>query len=261
MRTDLKKPALLALCLGLAACATQPNQNLEQARSAFSTLQANPGAQQYAALEVQRAEELLNKADRAYREDADEERVDHLAYLANRGVEVAQQTIAMRSAENALQEASAKRAEARLQAREQEIDRLKRQLDAKETERGTLVTFGDVLFDLDSTQLRAGAHQELQKLAEFLRQNPDRQIIVEGYTDSQGAESYNRELSQQRAEAVRAALVKMGIAADRIVALGHGEQYPVASNADSSGRAMNRRVEVTISHDDQAVTPRTSMRQ
>ena len=84
-------------------------------------------------------------------------------------------------------------------------------------------------------------------------------MIVEGYTDSVGSAAFNQTLSERRAEAVRAALVKAGVDPTRIVAQGYGKEYPVASNATDSGRAQNRRVEVTISNDNQPVAPRSSM--
>ena len=132
-------------------------------------------------------------------------------------------------------------------------------MNAKQTERGTLVTFGDVLFDLDRSELKPGGMHNITKLAQFLQENPDRKVIVEGYTDSTGSAQYNQSLSERRANSVRAALIKQGVGPERIVAQGYGKEYPVASNSDSSGRAMNRRVEVTISNDSKPVAPRSSM--
>jgi len=122
------------------------------------------------------------------------------------------------------------------------------------------VTFGDVLFDVDRAELKPGGLRSVQKLADFLNQNKERHVIVEGYTDSTGSDSYNQRLSERRADAVRMALIRMGVDPQRIVSQGYGEAYPVASNDSPSGRAMNRRVEVTISNDNQPVEPRSSMR-
>jgi outer membrane protein OmpA-like peptidoglycan-associated protein len=99
----------------------------------------------------------------------------------------------------------------------------------------------------------------VQKLAQFLQENPERKVVVEGYTDSTGSDSYNQQLSERRAESVRRALTRAGVDPQRIQAVGYGEEYPVASNDSPSSRAMNRRVEVTISNDDQRVAPRSSM--
>lgn len=261
MRNHLMIPALLALSVGLAACSSQPNVNLEQARSNYGTLQTDPQASKVAALETKEAGDMLEKAEQAFRNDADKKKVDQLAYLTNQRVEVARQTIILRDAEQRLQQSAAQRAQARLDARDQQIRQLQTDLQAKQTERGTLVTFGDVLFDVDRAQLKANGLGNVNKLATFLQENPERQVIVEGYTDSTGSTAYNQGLSERRANSVRTALVKMGVAPERIVAQGYGKEYPVASNSTASGRAMNRRVEVTISNDAQPVAPRASMGQ
>ncbi|MCW3149189.1 OmpA family protein [Stutzerimonas stutzeri] len=253
-------PTMLALSIGLVACANQPNANLEQARSSYSALQSDARASRLAALETEDAGKMLDQANKAYLDDADEEKVDQLAYLTQRRIELAEQTIALRTAEQDLEKASARRAEARLESREAQIRKLQQDLQAKQTERGTLVTFGDVLFDYDRAELKPGGMRSVQKLADFLNDNPERKVIVEGYTDSTGSAAYNQRLSERRADAVRMALVKMGVDPQRIVTQGYGKEYPVASNSTSSGRAMNRRVEVTISDDHRPVAPRSSMR-
>ncbi|MGQ7956638.1 OmpA family protein [Pseudomonas sp. SP16.1] len=257
MRKHVMIPALLALCVGLAACSHQPNANLESARSNFSALQSDPLASKVAALETKEAQEWLDKAEQAYLDEEDEKKVDQLAYLTNRRIDVARQTIALRSAEANLEDVSTLRAQARLDARDAQIRKLQESLDARQTERGTLVTFGDLLFDFNKAELRSGAYPGITKLAQFLQENPDRQVIVEGYTDNVGSASYNQSLSERRANAVRAALVRAGVEPSRIVAQGYGKEHPVADNASDSGRAQNRRVEVTISHDNQPVTPRS----
>ncbi|MDD1014504.1 OmpA family protein [Pseudomonas rubra] len=257
MRNHVMIPALLALSIGLAACSTQPNANLESARNNFSALQSNPQATKVAALETKEAQDWLNKADKAYMDKEDQKKVDQLAYLTNQRVEVAKQTIALRTAEGNLKNAAAQRAQARLDARDAQIKKLQDSLNAKQTDRGTLVTFGDVLFDFDKATLKSSAYPNITKLAQFLQENPDRKVIVEGYTDSKGGANYNQSLSERRAAAVRMALVRAGVDPARIVAQGYGKEYPVADNTSNSGRAQNRRVEVTISNDNQPVAPRS----
>ena len=258
MRNTVLIPALLALSVGLAACSHQPNVNLENAKTNFSALQTNPEATKVAALETKDASEWLDKAQKAYLDKEDESTVDQLAYLTNQRVEVAKQTIALRTAENKIKNAGSDRAQALLDARDAQIKQL-RGLNAKQTERGTLVTFGDVLFDFDQASLKANSRDSVTTLANYLIKNPDRKVIVEGYTDSKGSASYNQGLSERRANAVKNALVRAGVDPSRIVAQGYGKEYPVASNATNSGRAQNRRVEVTISNDNQPVAPRSSM--
>lgn len=272
MRKHIMIPALLALSVGLAACSSQPNINLEQARSSYASLQADSRASSLAALETQEANNRLETADRAYREHASEEQVDQLAYLANQSVNVAIQTIRLRDAENQLKNSSSLRAkalldardaqlsqrEAELSAKDAKISALEQELQAKQTVRGTLVTFGDVLFDLDRAELKPSGMQNVMTLARFLQENPERQVIIEGYTDNTGSDSHNLDLSERRAGSVQMALVKLGIDPRRIVTQGYGKRYPVSSNATDAGRAMNRRVEVTISHDANPVAPRSS---
>ncbi len=266
MNKLLTLPTVLAMTIGLAACSSQPNENLEQVRSQYSQLQADARSGRLAALETEDAGKMLEKANQAYMKDADEKTVDQLAYLTKRRIELAEQTIALRTAEQEIEKTSAKRAEARLESREQQLKRqqdeirqLQQDLQAKQTERGTLVTFGDVLFDLNKSELKPSGMRGVQKLAQFLQENPERKVVVEGYTDSTGSASYNQQLSERRAESVRRALTRAGVDPQRIQTVGYGEEYPVASNDSPASRAMNRRVEVTISNDDQRVAPRSSM--
>jgi outer membrane protein OmpA-like peptidoglycan-associated protein len=153
-----------------------------------------------------------------------------------REAQLAQQQSAQAQAQAASAADRARRLEAEL-----------RELQAKQTPRGMVVTLGDVLFDTGSATLRSGAMLSLQRVAEALRSNPERRVLIEGFTDSVGSESFNQELSQRRAEAVRAVLITNGIAPDRIEVRGHGEAYPVASNDTASGRQLNRRVEILFS--------------
>ena len=120
------------------------------------------------------------------------------------------------------------------------------ELQAKKTERGIVLTLGDVLFDVDEATLKAGATQSLSRLVTFLKEYPDRQVLVEGHTDSTGTEEYNLGLSQRRAESVVQFLTLNGIAPDRAIARGYGKAYPVAGNETAAGRQRNRRVEIVI---------------
>lgn len=256
MRKLLVVPSLLALSIGLTACANQPNMALEQARDNVSQLQNNPDALKLAPLETKDAAKMLEQAEQAYRTSKDEGRVNQLAYLTTQRAELAQQTIVLKTAEAELKNKANERAQAILDAREAEIKKLRDQLGAKQTERGALVTFGDVLFDLNKADLKPVAYRNIRKLAEFLMEHPTRKVLVEGFTDSTGSDAYNLQLSERRAQAVKRALVKEGVDFSRIRTIGFGKDYPVADNSTPASRAMNRRVEVTISHDDKAVPAR-----
>ncbi|GGJ82098.1 OmpA family protein [Pseudomonas matsuisoli] len=256
MKKTIFLPTLLAMAIGLSACATKPNPDLDTARSNFETLQTNPQATQIAALETKDANDALDKAEKAFRDGEDREKVSQLAYLANQRVNVAKQTIALRAAEQRLQGVSAERAQARLDARDAQIKKLQEQMNAKQTDRGTVVTFGDVLFDLNRSELKPGGMRNVQQLSQFLQENSERKVIIEGHTDSTGSDSYNQSLSERRAMSVKSALVRMGVDPSRLVTQGYGKEYPIADNSSAAGRAQNRRVEVTISNDANPVAPR-----
>jgi len=142
----------------------------------------------------------------------------------------------------------------------EEADRLQEQiaeLEARPTDRGLVLTLGsDVLFGLDEFELREGAQRTIGRIAEFLNEYEERQVLVEGFTDSTGARDYNLQLSERRAASVRDALVERGVEASRISTRGYGLDYPVATNDTQAGRQLNRRVEVIISEDEQDVPER-----
>jgi outer membrane protein OmpA-like peptidoglycan-associated protein len=126
---------------------------------------------------------------------------------------------------------------------------MQRQIDAlqaRQTERGLVLTLGDVLFISGRADLRPGATSNLSRLVTFLNQNPLRNVEIEGHTDSVGSDEYNQHLSQRRADSVRSYLVQQGIASQRISASGKGEHQPVAGNDTDGGRQQNRRGEVII---------------
>ena len=257
MRTHLTLPACLAMGLLLTACASNDtNPNLEQARAQVTELQNHPQARQLAAVETEDAKKALGRAEFAMKEGAKPNEVDHLSYLTERRVELARQTIALRTTEQQLAGVSEERARTRLEARDAQIRKLQEELNAKQTDRGSVVTFGNVLFDLDKAELKPAANANVRKLAEFLQENPQRKVLVEGFTDSTGSDAYNLQMSQARAESVRRALIREGVDSGRIEAVGLGKAHPVSDNDTPASRAMNRRVEVTISNNANSVPAR-----
>ena len=129
-------------------------------------------------------------------------------------------------------------------------------LHAQKTERGIVITFSDVLFNVDRAELSPDGIATARKLADVLTQNPDRSVLIEGFTDSTGSAAHNLELSQRRAESVRAALVGMGVNASRVATKGYGEAYPVAANDTSGDRQLNRRVEIVLSQNGNPIAAR-----
>ncbi|MGD9945359.1 MAG: OmpA family protein [Burkholderiaceae bacterium] len=154
---------------------------------------------------------------------------------------------AQQQADAAARAAAAERAQAQAaQNRVRQLEAQLRDIEAKQTERGLLVTLGDVLFAFDKSELLPNAGPRLDRLAAFLKEYPQRRLLVEGYTDGIGSDAYNQQLSQRRAEAVRNALMMRGVDPMRITTRGYGKAYPVADNGSAEGRALNRRVEVVI---------------
>jgi len=155
------------------------------------------------------------------------------------------------SAESArLNTLAAQQESADAQQKTADLQRQIAELNAKPTERGLVVTLGDVLFDTGKSELKSGAATNLAKLASFLNQYKDRSVLIEGHTDSVGNEGYNQALSQRRADSVKVWLMKQGVNSDRLVTSGKGEISPVSGNDSASGRQMNRRVEVIIENTD-----------
>jgi outer membrane protein OmpA-like peptidoglycan-associated protein len=122
-----------------------------------------------------------------------------------------------------------------------------RELNAKPSPQGIMLTLGDVLFDTDKAQLKPAGLHLVHQLAAVLNEYPLHHARVEGFTDSTGSEAHNLTLSGQRAESVRLALMSQGVASARITARGHGESNPIAGNDSADGRAINRRVEIILS--------------
>jgi outer membrane protein OmpA-like peptidoglycan-associated protein len=271
----------------LGACATAPErvEQLEQARAEVQALERDPLATQRATCELQAARGTLQRAESALEEGAPREEVVHLAYVAERHAEIGQARLTearareqvaqgeaernrvlleARTREAELAASKAREAQAAAQAKSQELEQARqaelaarselesmqqqfKELEAKQTSRGMVLTLSDVLFDVDQATLKPGAALALDRLAEFLQENPQTRIIIEGHTDSTGSAEHNEGLSQRRAEAVAQALLTRGVESNRFEIMGRGEAYPVASNSTAAGRQRNRRVEIIFS--------------
>ncbi|WP_207062902.1 OmpA family protein [Motiliproteus sp. SC1-56] len=247
---------LTSLMIG---CASTPpsNAKLEEARATYSAIEQDPDVARSGASQMRSAKEELERAEALLEDGADVEEVEQAAYLALRHGEIAQQQgrrAALESDINAAKErrdeVDARRNQLMLEMKSQEAEALRAQMEAlkaEKTDRGMVLTLGDVLFDLNETKLKASGERTIASLAEFMQQYEERRVRVEGYTDSTGDEDYNQKLSELRAMAVYDALLGEGIASDRVEVQGYGEAYPVASNDTKAGRQLNRRVEIVIS--------------
>jgi outer membrane protein OmpA-like peptidoglycan-associated protein len=103
-----------------------------------------------------------------------------------------------------------------------------------------------VFFDTNKATIKPVSFPLLDDVASALRDNPKIKVEVQGHTDSQGNDAFNKKLSQQRAESVRNYLIKKGITSDRMDPKGYGEDQPLEDNRTADGRAKNRRVEFVI---------------
>ena len=295
----------MLLCIAalflISACASVPLQNkaLERARSSYQTTKSTTDIETLAPVALYDAQIALEKAENA---TEDIQKLEHLAYIAEkkaqiavliaegksaeaemtrlskskdkivllsreketnaalaeaekRALEAEQQTLeaelAKKHSETMMQEAK----EARMKteealAQKQQIEKELAELQAKQTDRGAVITLGNILFEFDKSALLPGGFFAIDKLSDFLKKYPSRNLSIEGHTDSRGSDMYNLGLSQQRANSVFSALMQRGVESSRMTQKGHGKQYPVASNETKAGRQQNRRVEVIILNED-----------
>jgi len=278
-----KKWVILAIPIALltAGCAgPSVSKSLEQARSEYAMVQADPKISANAQVATYEAGEALKAAEQA----DNIEKQEHLSYIAEEkskiAIAVAQKNMAdrefqeltkkkndiiMKSRElevaKAKEEANTSRSQAELarqqaesarqqaeqsEAKAKQMEAELSELKGKLTDRGIVLTLGDVLFDTGKAALKPGATQVVDRLANFLQKHTDRNVVIEGHTDSVGGEEYNIQLSQRRADSVRDALIEKGIDANRVATKGYGKRLPVASNKTAAGRQYNRRVEVVV---------------
>jgi outer membrane protein OmpA-like peptidoglycan-associated protein len=271
----------------LGGCSTlpPPNARLDRTRSDYQAVQSNPQSRELAGGELRQAGDALTLANDAWAREDKPADVDHLVYLAQQRVAIVKETTDRKIAELVVSNADAARDKVRLAARTNEADAAQQQADAakrdsaaslrdanaaqvrnaqleamlaemnaKKTERGMVITIGDLLFDTDQAQLKPGGVRDVEKLAGILAQFPQRKALIEGFTDSTGSASHNQDLAGRRAESVRSALVNRGVGRERISLQAYGEEFPVASNDNTAGRQLNRRVEIILS-DDSGVIP------
>ncbi len=276
--------------LALSACETAPQDGglLPEARNAVAHAEADPNVARYATTELDRARKLLVNAESAAKDKGATGKVaSHYAYLATQMARIAEQRaheqvatarikagegdrqqILLSAREGEAQQARAAAEQARgeaqnaqaqvaqAQAESQRLAALLEDMQASQTSRGIVLTLGDVLFDTGRAELKPGADRPIEQIAAFLNEHPERRVQIEGFTDSQGGNDYNLELSQKRADAVAMAIIQRGVDAQRVRAMGYGEEFPKASNTDAGSRQLNRRVEIVVSNDERAIPGR-----
>jgi outer membrane protein OmpA-like peptidoglycan-associated protein len=282
--TVLGGVAGLAVAASLFACAATAPHELTEARAAYMQAADGP-AKDYAPDDLLVAKQALEVAEQAFNDKGAGMVTKDKAYVAKRKAEkatliaerlreqervgeaekaqlavgkqaagklgqtrdqLAEQSTALSEARTEADSERAKRMQAEVEAK-RATDALKKWAQVIEDERGLVITLSSgILFETNKSELRAASLERLDEVAQLLNQSPERKVRVEGFTDSRGSDSANRNLSVARAEAVRAHLVSRSVEPSRISAVGFGEERPVASNDSVEGRANNRRVEIVL---------------
>lgn len=270
---------LLTLTAALGACSAMPDRNsdLDRAQNQLQLAQRDAKVAQLAPEELKQASDTLHLAQKAWQANEPKSTVDHLAYMTSQRVVVAKKSASSRSSQAVIASASSERDRMRLDLRTAEVDKTRQQLasseqsnarkttelaqadtrvdaleqqlqalNAKKTERGYVVTMEDVLFDTGQARLMPEAAGFLARMAGAFEVNPTLRATIEGHTDNVGKSQANEDLSNRRAEAVKAALVSLGVPADQLSVRGFGQTSPIASNETAQGRQMNRRVEIVF---------------
>jgi outer membrane protein OmpA-like peptidoglycan-associated protein len=268
---------LIAATLATAACATtEPPKELVDAREAY--LRSEHGkAREYNPAALHEAKVQLDKAEAAYQDDGASEVTRDEAYIALRRAERAEveaSTLAWqqrqqkaRAAANQAQAKGLEKAQTDLAAAREQLQQEKVAREAaeakskdmlaklaaanaaavKEEPRGTVITLaGGVLFASNKSTLLPGAQSSLGQIAEAIKTQDDKRVLIEGHTDSRGSDATNQALSKARADAVGAFFMSQGVPPDRIATAGLASSRPVADNKTAEGRANNRRVEIVI---------------
>lgn len=230
-----KQRALTAEQIGMQEAAQETIRNASRERDSIliesRTREADMARMRAERQQQSAAEAQQNAEQQRLQAERERQRALELQAIAEQNAQAAEQA-----------RYSAQTSEEKAAALEQQLN----ELQSQQTARGMVLTLGDVLFDTDKSQLKPGAMRSIEKLADFLKENPEQEILIEGHTDSRGSEQYNLTLSERRAEAVQEALTERGVPEDRVSAEGMGEAYPVANNDSRAGRQQNRRVELVF---------------
>lgn len=271
----------LAVAAALAACSATPEriEPLETARTVVPKIESSPRAG-VAAVNIADARKSLEEANRLAESGAKLSDIEFQAENAVTHAKIAEEKILTVEAQEQIAQGTEQRQVVLLQARERDVQESAQQasdsrqdaMDSREradsleeelaglrlqkTERGLVLTLGDVLFDSGEATLKSGAYGTMDRLAAALRDKSDRSVAIEGHTDNVGSDGMNQALSERRAQSVQMALMQRGVGSNQVSALGKGESFPVASNDDASGRQQNRRVELIFANNQQRMTDR-----
>lgn len=264
----------IAVVAVLAACSATPEriESLETARVLVPQVESSPRAG-VAAVNVAAARKSLDTANRLTESGGKLTDIEFESQIATLNAQIANEKIVTAQANEEIEKGTAERQAVLIQSREREaqlrgneaerraqeareaslraqtLEQELADLKAKKTDRGVVLTLGDVLFDTGKATLKPGAYQTIERLATALKESPARKVMIEGHTDSVGSDEYNQRLSENRAQSVQAALLERGVQSGQITTIGKGESTPIASNDDAGGRQQNRRVEMIFQED------------
>lgn len=237
----------LFVCMIAAGCKTSPpaadvaaaNTALGNAGQTIDRAAADPHVAKYASSELERANDSLGKARRAWTDKHDLASTTHYAYMAQQRAATAEQLANQRAAEEAVAVAATNRDNA--------VAALRMESHGKAVAVAPSAAQEDLAgFAFGKAKVPAKAKPAIGELANTLKNNPGQVVVVQGHTDNVGSPGYNHRLAVKRAQAVRAELVRQGVESSRITIQSEGEHNPIASNDTSAGRRENRRVEVMI---------------
>ncbi len=287
--THLKRIFIAGTAITMTACASSKMDHplVTESENHFTQVADSRDVKTNAPVAFQDAADALKALQDRAGDNADEKELKHLAYISQRESSIAQQQAELTIAEKKISQAEVNRKDMIIALKSEEASEAKHlanqlanqaidarkelqnskeerakmeallaEFKAKETKRGLVLTLDNILFDLDKAVLKSGSERSVEKLASFLQEYPERNLLVEGFTDSTGEADYNEDLSQRRAEAIKVALQKYGIDRNRINIKGYGEKFPVASNETLAGRQLNRRVEIIIAKEGDEVISR-----
>ena len=250
-RTPLSMAVASAILL--AACSSTPEQipELDAAQALVPKVESSPRAG-IAAANIAEARKALDRANALATTGKDVEDIQFEASVATAQATIAETKIDTVQAREDIEKGTAERQQVLLEARTRETERVQQELkdlQAKQTDRGMVLTLGDVLFDTGKATLKPGAYTTIDRLAQVLNGSKGSRVVIEGHTDSMGTDANNQALSERRAQSVESALLERGVSASQLRSVGKGDSTPVAGNDTASGRQANRRVELIFSQD------------
>ncbi len=262
MRLKIKLVLISAVVFSGCSQKVENFPMLEKAQKDYLLIKKDENINQNASKELFKATKIYNSSKNL----EDKDKAEHLAFMLKAQIEIAKQRAKQKELKSELEELKTLKTKALLDEKDSELLLLKKEaqkakleakmtleklealkeLNAKQTNRGLVLTLGDVLFETGRSTLLDGSMRAILKLSEFLIDNPERAVLIEGHTDDVGSLTFNLDLSLRRAVAVEEALIERGVSSSRLLVKGYGEMYPVATNSDEGGRQRNRRVEIII---------------